>query len=175
MKKITHDCVCIYIYIYIYEGRLLHQHHICCWWILLPMGSKHFNTNERIWTSRETILKNKPNLVAFYESKLVIPRTFQLTLLIYNIWPPPTKKIEKTWLSFIIATNFHKASLLQNVISKRLIILGYQIKEKIFSEISYFLLFLKFFFQKIMTFATTKGTLTTQIKENNHFLCAFKP
>ena len=46
-----------------------------------------------------------------------------------------------------------------------------------FSEISYFLkYFSKFSFEKIMTSTTTKfipqkQTLTTIIKENNHFLC----
>ena len=35
-----------------------------------------------------------------------------------------------------------------------------------------FLIFLKiFFFRKLWFFTTTKGTLTTIIKENNHFLC----
>ena len=40
--------------------------------IFLSMESKHSNTDGRsVWISRETMLKNKPRLVTFYESILV--------------------------------------------------------------------------------------------------------
>ena len=49
------------------------------------------------------------------------------------------------------------------------------IKEKKISEISNFLVFLRIFFLENYDLTMTMGTLTTIIKENNHFLCVLKP
>ena len=57
-------------------------HHIYCWWLFWPMGSKHCNCDGRIlWTARGMLLKNKPHLFTFNEMILVSLWTFQLTLI----------------------------------------------------------------------------------------------
>ena len=54
--------------------------------IFWPMGSKHCHTNERsVWTSRRTMLENKPHLVTFQESISVSLLIFQPTL-VYISW-----------------------------------------------------------------------------------------
>ena len=49
------------------------------------MGSKHYNTEwKSVWTTGETIMKDKPHLVTFNENILFNLWTFWLTLVYKN-------------------------------------------------------------------------------------------
>ena len=50
------------------------------------MGSKHCNTDERsVWTSWDTLLKNKHHLAPFHISILVNSQTFQPTAVVWKL------------------------------------------------------------------------------------------
>ena len=55
---------------------------IYCWWLFLPMRSRHCNTYRRtVWIARETMLIKKTHLVSFHKSILVSLWTIQLSLI----------------------------------------------------------------------------------------------
>ena len=69
-----------------------------------PIKSKHCNTNERsVWTTRGTMLMNKPYLVTFHGSILV---SLSLIHFIYissfNIWRGRVISIENSVVSFLL-------------------------------------------------------------------------
>ena len=62
--------------------KLIWWHHTCSGWYFLPMESKHCNPDGwNVWTSKETMLKNKPLLVTLHKSIFVSLWTFQLTFV----------------------------------------------------------------------------------------------
>ena len=82
-----------YIFVYLFQiiyllnvtaiqgwaGKFIWWHYICCWWAIC---SKHCNTDEkRVQPIRRTMLKNKPDLIKFYESICASLWTFQLTFI----------------------------------------------------------------------------------------------
>ena len=62
--------------------------HICCCWHFWLMWSKVCKIDERsVWTTRGTVTKNEPHLVAFCGCIFIILRTFQPTICgVVVIW-----------------------------------------------------------------------------------------
>ena len=88
--------IILFLYIWGWTEKFIWWH-ICCWWLLffLPIGSKHCNSNKRsVWTTRETILKNKPHLFWFYE------------IILISLWPLPLTLIYWFLIFFFISFCF---------------------------------------------------------------------
>ena len=64
-------------------------------WLFWLMGSKHCDWDRSVWTSKETMLKNKPSLLLFHENNLVMA-------LVYLSQPWYISKVHST--SFVHLT-----------------------------------------------------------------------